>query len=124
MFVCFCLFFIRLRFLSGGKGRNVKFCMSVRLLSGQVFSHFGELWLAGVTAVALLPGCSRNWPPWYEHSELGAAALLKVVWWDLRLVSLLTHLFNYLIHLPKSDDIDNKQIYACYTALRTQHHRS
>jgi len=23
----------------------VKFCVHVRLLSGQVFSHFGELWL-------------------------------------------------------------------------------
>jgi len=28
-----------------------------------------------------------------EHSELGAAALLKAVWWDLRLASLLTRLF-------------------------------
>jgi len=27
------------------------------------------------------------------QSELGAAALLKAVWWDLRLASLLTHLF-------------------------------
>jgi len=27
------------------------------------------------------------------HSEFGAAALLKAVWWDLRLASLLTHLF-------------------------------
>jgi len=26
------------------------------------------------------------------HSELVAAALLKAVWWDLRLASLLTHL--------------------------------
>jgi len=26
------------------------------------------------------------------QSELGAAALLKAVWWDLRLASLLTHL--------------------------------
>jgi len=28
------------------------------------------------------------------HSELEAAALLKTVWWDLRLASLLTHLFQ------------------------------
>ena len=28
------------------KDRGVKFCTRVRLLSGQVFSHFGELWLA------------------------------------------------------------------------------
>jgi len=27
--------------------RRVKFCMHVDLLSGQVLSHFGELWLAG-----------------------------------------------------------------------------
>jgi len=27
------------------------------------------------------------------QSELGAAVLLKAVWWDLRLASLLTHLF-------------------------------
>jgi len=27
------------------------------------------------------------------QSELGAAALLKAVWWDLHLASLLTHLF-------------------------------
>jgi len=27
------------------------------------------------------------------HSELGASALLKAEWWDLRLASLLTHLF-------------------------------
>jgi len=46
-------------------------------------------------AAALLPGCSRNWPPWHGHSELGAAALLKAVWRDLRLASLLTHLFAF-----------------------------
>jgi len=31
------------------------------------------------------------------QSELEAAALLKAVWWDLRLASLLTHLFLLLI---------------------------
>jgi len=30
-----------------------------------------------------------------EQSELGAAVLLKAVWWDLRLASLLTHLFIF-----------------------------
>jgi len=30
---------------------------------------------------------------WHGHSELGAAALLKAIWWDLRLASLLTPLF-------------------------------
>jgi len=29
------------------KARGVKFCMRVGLLSVQVFSHFGEHWLAG-----------------------------------------------------------------------------
>jgi len=29
------------------KDRGMKFCMRVGLLSGQVFSHFGELRLAG-----------------------------------------------------------------------------
>jgi len=30
------------------------------------------------------------------HSELGAAAPTKTVWWDLHLASMLTHLFIYL----------------------------
>ena len=29
----------------------------------------------------------------HGHPELGAAALLKAIWWDLCLASLLTHLF-------------------------------
>jgi len=29
------------------------------------------------------------------QSELEAAALLKAVWWDLRLTSLLTHLLTF-----------------------------
>jgi len=29
------------------KDRGVKFCVRVGLLSGQAFSPFGELWLAG-----------------------------------------------------------------------------
>jgi len=32
-------------------------------------------------------------------SELLAAALLKAVWWDLRLASLLTHLFMHCLCL-------------------------
>ena len=34
-------------FSAAEKDRDVKFCMRVGLLSGQVFSPFGELWLAG-----------------------------------------------------------------------------
>ena len=34
-------------FSAAEKARGVKFCMRVGLLSGQVFSPFGEDWLAG-----------------------------------------------------------------------------
>jgi len=65
---------------------------AVRLLSGQVLSHFGEFWLAwshgsGITsgmsyieiAVRLLG--SRNWAPWLSgQSESGAATWRKAVW--------------------------------------------
>jgi len=40
-------------------------------------------------------GGRRALPPW--QSEYGAAALLKAVWWDLRLASLLMHFFLWLI---------------------------
>jgi len=50
LYVCLffvCLFFVRFTYLSAaGKDSGVKLGMLVRLLSGQVFSHFGELWLA------------------------------------------------------------------------------
>ena len=39
VFVFVCLY--GYGFLSGGKDKGVKFCMRVRLLSRQVFSHFG-----------------------------------------------------------------------------------
>jgi len=85
--------------------------MHVWLLSGQVFPHFGELWLAGSHGGGITSGMYAA-PNWMQaaapsearwgfgigcrgsvgQSELGAAALLKAVWWDLRLASLLTHL--------------------------------
>jgi len=34
-------------FSAAEKDRAVKFCIRVRLLSGHVFSHFGEFWPAG-----------------------------------------------------------------------------
>ena len=40
-------------FLAAEKDSGVKLCRLVRLLSGMSFSHFCELWLAGVMAVAL-----------------------------------------------------------------------
>jgi len=41
----------------------VKFCTHVRLLSGQVFSHFGELWLAGSHGGGITSGmyAATNW---------------------------------------------------------------
>jgi len=39
----------------------------------------------------------QNWVLWLDgQSELGAAVLLKAVWWDLRLAGLLMHLFCFL----------------------------
>jgi len=41
----------------------VKFCMHVRLLCGQVFSHLGELWLAGSHNGGITSGmyAATNW---------------------------------------------------------------
>ena len=43
-------------FSAAEKAGGVKFGMHVGLLSGQVFSPFGEDWLAGSYGAALLPG--------------------------------------------------------------------
>ena len=66
--------------------------MNVRLLSGQAFSHFGELWLAWSHGGGITSGMS------YIQIVLGQSELAsrKAVWWDLRLVSLLMHLFVFL----------------------------
>ena len=83
------------------KGRDVKFCMHIGLLPGQIFSPFGELWLAGsyvgggITSRMTVSARSCA-SAWHGQSELGAAASRKAVWWDLRLASLLTHLFSFL----------------------------
>ena len=45
-FVCFFVCTVT-DFSAAEKARGVKFCMRVGLLSGQVFSPFGEDWLAG-----------------------------------------------------------------------------
>jgi len=77
-------------------------------------SHFGELWLAGSHGGGITSGmyAATNWlqaaaasEAWWGfgigcrssvgQSELEAAALLKAVWWDLRLTSLLTHLLTF-----------------------------
>ena len=79
--------------------------MRVGLLSGQVFCLLVNFDSRRVTGAALLPECvAANWLYGGDpggssparlgcQSELGAAALLKAVWWGMRLASLLTHLF-------------------------------
>jgi len=104
-------------FLSGEKDSGMKLRMLVRLLSGMSFSHF-ELWLTGSHSGGITSGmyAATNWMQaaapgearWgfgircrgsVWQSELGAAALLKAVWWDLRLASLLMHLsYPYFTH--------------------------
>ena len=66
--------------------------MRVRLLHGQVFSYFGELWLAVSHGGGIAGGTRRLPARLGGQSELGAAASRKAVSWDLRLASLLTHL--------------------------------
>ena len=87
-------------FSAAEKARGVKFCMHFDLLSGQVFSPFGEDWLArshgggGITSHMNAPMklCSddrcaflgTNIEPEATvggHSELVAAASTKAVWW-------------------------------------------
>jgi len=81
--------------------------MHVGLLSGQVFSLFGELWLAGSHEGGGICTGRRSRAKCGEvgvHWESGAAALLKAVWWDIRLASLLTHLYDFFrpTSLPSS----------------------
>ena len=45
------------------------------------------------------------------HSELGALALLKAVWWGTRLASLLMHLFVWLAYLLQSNSASSLIIY-------------
>ena len=89
--------------------------------SGQVFSHICELWLAGSHDGGITSGmyAATNWMQaaapgearWgfgigcrgsVGQSELGATALLKAVWWDFRLASLLTHLFRSSIAITRT----------------------
>jgi len=92
--VCLSLLFVWVTdFSAAEKDRGVKFCMRVGLLSGQVFSHFGELWHAGSHGGGITSG-TRYIEIAVGQSELGAAVSRKGLWWDLRLASLLTHLLN------------------------------
>jgi len=77
--VCFvCLFFFVYTvtdFLTAEKDRSVKFCMRVRLLSGQVLSHYGELWLARSHGGGITSGMS------YIEIAVGQSELGAVAWW-------------------------------------------
>jgi len=115
---CVCLFVCNVYntdFSVAEQVRGVKFYMQVRLLSAMSLSHFGELWwLAGSHGGGITSGMNArgHWcqrvaageAQWgfgigcrgsVGQSELGAAALLKAVWWDVHLASLLTHLLWY-----------------------------
>jgi len=77
-------------FSAAEKAGAVKFCIRVGLLSGQVFSPFGEDWLAGSHGgggISRRPGVDRRFVRLSSmvttvggHWELRAAALLKAVW--------------------------------------------
>ena len=90
------------------------------VVSWMSFSHFGELWLAESHCGGNTSGkyAAPNWmqatapgkAPWgfgigcrgsVGQSELGAAVLLKAVWWDLRLASLLTHLLFFKLCISR-----------------------
>ena len=73
-------------FSAAEKDRNVKLRTLVRLSSGQVFCHFGELWLAWSHGGGIRFGMSYI-EVTMRQSELGAAPSRKAVWWDLRLAS-------------------------------------
>jgi len=60
-------------FSAAEKDRGVKFCMRVRLLSGQVFSHFGELWIAWSHGGGISSGMSYT-EITVGQLELGAVA--------------------------------------------------
>ena len=57
------------------KDRGVKFCMRVQLLDGQVFSHFGELWLAWSHSGGITSGMS------YIEIAVGQSESGAVAWW-------------------------------------------
>ena len=63
---------------------------------------FGEHWLAGSHGgggiISVMTGSGGSWSGGHEARltfGTGAAALLKAVWWGMRLASLLTHLFYF-----------------------------
>jgi len=71
IYVCF--FCTVTYFSAAEKDRGVKFCMHVRVLSGQVFNHFDDLWLAGNHGGGIGSGMSYKKIS-VVQSELGAVA--------------------------------------------------
>ena len=88
VFSFYCMFAVCTvtNFSAAEKRSGVKFCMHVPLLPGQVFSHFGQHWLAWSHGGRITSGMSCIQIV-LRQSELGAAASRKAVWWDLRLAS-------------------------------------
>jgi len=80
-YLVYCVFFV-IHFVStvtdfsvAERGRGVKFCIRVGLLSAQLFTPFGELWLAESHGLAtLFPGSMAPWnnclSAWHGHWEL------------------------------------------------------
>jgi len=98
--VCFLFVWTVTDFSTAEKDRGVKFCTRVWLLSEQVFSPFGEHWLAGSYGGGITSGMSCIEMAPAESVPLcavGAATLLKAVWWDLHLASLLDALVVVLL---------------------------
>ena len=74
VFVSFCLFVCTVTdFSAAEKGRDVKFCTRVQLVSRQVFSHFGELCLTWSYGGGITSGMSHIEIA-IGQSELGAVA--------------------------------------------------
>jgi len=63
-------------FSAAEKARDVQFCIRVGLLSGQVFSHFGELWLAWSHGGGITSEMS------YIEIAVGQSELGAVAWWN------------------------------------------
>jgi len=94
--VCLFVFCTVTDFSVAEKDRGMKFCMRVWLLSGQVFSHFGELWLAwshggGITSRMSNAGTkyrsqrrgllgSQNWGRRHFIRLYGGICILQACW--------------------------------------------
>jgi len=106
VFACHFVIFCTVMDLSAaGKGRRVKFCMRVGLLSRQVFSPFGEHLLAGshgsggITSGMNGSGGTTASVHGMGIGNWGRRRCLKGrIWWDRRLASLLTHLLRFFSH--------------------------